>query len=142
MTPPAVLRALGVGCRRGCPAEAIRALLAQALAECGLAHGDLHRVASIDTKADESGLVRLAEELRLPLSLWSREALQAFGARLRTPSTRVRAAAGVDGVAEAAALAAVTGGDPLDTGARLILPRRASEQATIAIACRAGDGVK
>lgn len=142
MTSPSVVRAGGIGCRRGCPAEAIRALLDEALAECGLGPEALHHVASVVGKGDEPALVGLAHALGLPLSLWSSDALRPFGARSTTASARVRAATGVEGVAEAAALAAVSDGDPDDLRAQLILPRRANDCATIALAGLFHDGVE
>ncbi len=142
MTPPGVLAALGIGCRSGCPAAAIHALLEQALCECGLGRDVLHRVASVDSKADESGLARFANDMMLPLSLWPTETLKAFAPRLHTASARVRATTGVDGIAEAAALATVSDGDPDHPRARLILPRRANERATIALAGIVHDGLE
>lgn len=133
--------AAGIGCRRGCPARTLRALLDEALTACGLAATDLGWIASIDTKGDEDGLATLAAELGVALSLWPADVLRRFDGQLHTRSTRVRAATGVDSVAEAAALAAVSHGEPGDTCARLVLPRRGDGLATVAIACRVDDGM-
>lgn len=129
-------RAAGIGCRRGCPGATLRAVLAEGLAACGLEFADLDRLASIDTKADEDGLVALAGDLGIALSLWPAATLQRFEPRLLTPSSHVHRATGVRGVAEAAALAAVSAGDPADDSAHLVLPRRGNALATVAIACR------
>lgn len=134
--------AAGIGCRRGCPGTAIRAVLEEALTACGLDLDDLDALASVDTKADEEGLAALADELGIALSLWPADTLGRFEPRLATPSARVQAATGVRGIAEAAALAAVTGGDPGVEGARLALARRGNALATVAIACRTGYGVE
>lgn len=133
--------AAGIGCRRGCPERTLHTLLDEGLTACGLTPGDLGWIASIDTKGDEDGLAALAAALGIPLSLWPADVLRGFNGRLHTRSPRVRAATGVDGVAEAAALAAVNRGDPDDTRARLVLPRRSDGLATIAIACRVHDGM-
>lgn len=133
--------AAGIGCRRGCPAATLRAVLDEGLAACGLARGDLQYIASIDTKANEDGLTALADELGIALSLWPAATLRRFEPRLRTPSARVQAATGVAGIAEAAAMAAVTDGDPAADGAQFALTRRGNALATVAIACRLRDGM-
>lgn len=119
--------AIGIGCRRGCPAEAIAALVKQARAKLGRP-GDAG-LFTIADKRDEPGLAEAARRLGLDLAFLPREALAAAMAGVVTPSAGAEARFGVASVSEAAALA---GAGP---GARLLLARLAAGGATCAIAC-------
>ncbi len=83
---------------------------------------------TIEDKREEAGLRAAAISLALPLLFLSRDALAAMADRIATPSSAALARFGVPSVAEAAALAAFGG------RARLIVPRRAEEGVTIAVA--------
>ncbi|MBD9631719.1 MULTISPECIES: cobalamin biosynthesis protein [unclassified Pseudomonas] len=122
----------GLGCRRGCPLDELRALLRETLAEAGLDESNLTALASATLKADEEGLTALAAALDLPLALFTPQQLAACEKRLGDPSETVRAATGSVSVAEAAGLlqAEAQGGAP----ARLLVGKRRSEQATCALA--------
>jgi cobalt-precorrin 5A hydrolase len=122
----------GLGCRRGCPLDELRALLRDTLAEAGLEESNLTALASATLKADEEGLTALAAALDLPLALFTPQQLAACEKRLGEPSETVRAATGSTSVAEAAALlqADAQGGAP----ACLLVGKRRSEQATCALA--------
>ena len=116
--------AIGVGCRRGVPAEPIVRLIKAVIDDLGPAIG----LFTIEDKRGEAGLHEAAESLALPLVFLSREALAAMADRIATPSSAALARFGLPSVAEAAALAAFTG------HARLIVPRRAEEGITVAVA--------
>lgn len=133
---PDAFRVAGLGCRRGCAAGMIRALLSEALTECGLEPADLSLLATIDRKAREPGLLEVSDELGLSLSLWPVEVLNRFDGRLGRRSERVLAATGCSGVAESAALAAASHGNQDDERGRLVLRRRQNAHATVAIAQR------
>lgn len=122
----------GLGCRRGCTLEELRALLQATLAEAGLDESNLTALASATLKVDEEGLNALAAVLDLPLVLFAPQQLAVCEKRLSDPSEAVRAATGSASVAEAAALlqAEVQGGSP----ARLLVGKRRSDQATCALA--------
>ncbi|WEJ72932.1 cobalamin biosynthesis protein [Pseudomonas sp. PSE14] len=122
----------GLGCRRGCPLDELRALLRETLAEAGLDESNLTALASATLKADEEGLAALAAALDLPLALFTPQQLAACEKHLGEPSDAVRAATGSASVAEAAALlqAEAQGG----ASARLLVGKRRSEQATCALA--------
>jgi len=122
----------GLGCRRGCPLDELRALLRDTLAEAGLDESNLTALASATLKADEDGLAALAAALDLPLALFTPQQLAACEKRLSDPSQTVRTITGSASVAEAAALlqAEVQSGVP----ARLLVGKRRSEQATCALA--------
>jgi len=121
----------GFGCRRGCPADALEALLRQALNNQGLALADLHGIASVSLKADEPGLHQLAERLAVPLVLYPTRQLQAYEALLSHRSAAAHAHSGCWGVAESAALALAS--ERLGT-ARLLLTRQVLGPATLALA--------
>lgn len=101
------MRVVGLGFRRGVSAQSLRA--AMALVGQGAA------LATAEDKVHEPGLVRLAQELGLPVLGISRAALQAQGIE---GSARVEAEYGTGSVAEAAALAAA------GPGARLLAGKR------------------
>lgn len=124
--PPTL--AAGMGCVRGASAGALADLLGQALAEAGLAAGSLACIATIDVKADEPGLQRLAHHLGVPLRLFTAAALAAVPG-IRSPSAYVAQQLGTPGVAEPAAILASGGGE-------LVVAKRKSPWATVAIARR------
>jgi cobalt-precorrin 5A hydrolase len=127
---------IGLGCRRGCPVAALRSLVDSSLREHGT---DLRRIAALATinlKSAEPGLLELAGQLGVPLIVLSAEQLAPFEAQLTHRSALAFARTGCHGIAESAALA---GASQLATGlrsgpAQLLIPRRKSSQATIALA--------
>jgi cobalt-precorrin 5A hydrolase len=117
----------GIGCNRNTGVEEIRALLVGALQAAGLAAACLKLLASIDLKRDEPGLAALAHELSLPVQFFSREEIGAVEDAVPTPSAAVAKHIGVKSVCEAAAILASRSGE-------LIVPKRSSRNATVAIA--------
>jgi cobalt-precorrin 5A hydrolase len=117
--------AIGVGCRRFTPAEAIEALIRQALARTDASATALF---TIEDKAEEPGLIEAANRLGLTLTFLTRDALRAQAPRVRTRSRRAEAEFGVPSVAEAAALAGA------GANAALIVPRITADGVTCAIA--------
>ncbi|MGF1445853.1 MAG: cobalamin biosynthesis protein [Pikeienuella sp.] len=120
--------ALGVGCARGCGSDELIGLVGRALADGGLAEGEIAAVHSIDLKADEAAVHALAEHLRVPARFHPAVRLEAERARLTAPSAKVFAEVGCHGVAEGAALAAA------GPAGRLVLPKAKSAEATCAVA--------
>lgn len=120
--------AIGLGCRSGVTAEAVVALVEDALARVAGAPLALFTIAD---KRTEAGLWDASIRLGLPLVHLPRAALEAAAPAAVTRSERIVALMGVPSVAECAALA---GAGP---GARLVLPRIAAGGVTCAIA--AGD---
>ncbi len=116
----------GIGCRSGCSAREILALLEQALQQAD-APG-LTALATSDHKRDEQGIIEAAKELDKPLHFISREGLMSAQSMLRTVSEKVAEHTGFPSIAEAAALAAA-GPD-----ARLLLARIHTERVTCALA--------
>lgn len=120
--------ALGVGCVRGCPPEALAALVEDTLATQGLAPQAIAGVFSLNLKADEPAVQALAARLGVPARFFPATGLEAETPRLSTPSETVFREVGCHGVAEAAALAAA-GPDAV-----LRVPKRKTALATLAIA--------
>lgn len=120
--PPSLV--VGVGCSSGAPAAEIGDLVDTALAEAGLAAASVTGIASVDAKRDEAGLRQVASERGWPLRFHEPETLARIS--VPNPSAVVARAVGTPSVAEAAALA----GDP----ASLVVPKRKSERATVAVA--------
>ena len=104
--------ALGMGAERGADPAAAIAFARAALAGAGIDPRAVAVVATLDKKADEPALHAVADALGAPLRVFDTATLAAEEDRLATPSEVVRAAVGVAGVSEAAALAAAgPGGD-------------------------------
>ena len=116
---------LGVGASAGAPAVEVAALVDVALADADLARSSVVAVATIDLKAEEPGIVALG----WPLHTFPAAALRAV--EVPNPSAVVAGAVGTPSVAEAAALLAA------GPGAELVVAKRASAHATVAVARRA-----
>lgn len=123
--PPSLV--VGVGASRGAPAGEVAALVDAALA--GLAAESVRCLATADLKAGEPGIVALAAARGWPLVTYPADELSTVD--VPNPSEVVRAAVGTPSVAEAAALLAArrAGRD-----AELVVPKRASAMATVAVA--------
>jgi len=118
--PPSLVA--GVGCSRGAGAEEILDLLRRSLAEAGLAEKSVAAISSIDVKRDEAGLLRAVEKLDVPIHFHPAEALCVV--ETPNPSEVVRSAVGTPSVAEAAVIS---------SGAELVLEKRKSTNATVAV---------
>ncbi|MFE6661998.1 Rv2231c family pyridoxal phosphate-dependent protein CobC [Streptomyces sp. NPDC057697] len=128
--PPASL-AVGVGASRGAPVEEVLGLVRETLRAAGLSPLGVAELVTVDTKADEPGLVAAAAALGVPLRTYPAGVL----ARIEVPgpSGAPLAAVGTPSVAEAAALAA--GGELLVTK-RKSAPRGRAPMVTCAVARR------
>ncbi|MDE3076501.1 MAG: cobalamin biosynthesis protein, partial [Chloroflexota bacterium] len=117
---------LGIGCSSGTSEREIERLARAALAEVPASFESVARVATIDAKAHEPGLLEFAERWHLPVRYFSARQLTAMDAP--NPSVVVEQAVGTASVAEAAALAAA------GERGRLIVEKRKSVSATAAVA--------
>ncbi|HHG5387999.1 TPA: cobalamin biosynthesis protein [Pseudomonas aeruginosa] len=120
----------GIGCRRGCSAEHLRALLERTLGEHGRSLAELDALASIDGKRDEPGLRQLAALLERPVHFLAPAVLHDYEPRLLSPSAVALRETGCSSVAEAAALAERLGGGRAD----LLGAKRSDDRASIALA--------
>lgn len=96
--------ALGIGCDRGTPAATIAQAAEAALAAAGLARHAVERVATIDLKADEAGLLEFAAARNWPLTFYP--ATELAKVAVPNPSATVLKYTGTPSVSEAAALLA------------------------------------
>jgi cobalt-precorrin 5A hydrolase len=120
--------AIGIGCRRGCEAAAIVALVREALTHAPVELAGA-RLVTIEAKRDEAGIAQAARDLGLPVAYLSQEELARAAGRAVTRSARVEALLGLPSLAETAALA---GAGPEAT---LVVPRLTGGGASCAVAC-------
>jgi cobalt-precorrin 5A hydrolase / precorrin-3B C17-methyltransferase len=121
LRPPSLVA--GVGASRGVPTEEVLALIAEALAVGGLAPGSVTSLATVEAKAGEAGIAEAAHQGGWQLIAYPADRLAAVP--VPNPSEAALAAVGTPSVAEAAALAA---------GDELVVPKRKSAMATVALA--------
>lgn len=122
---PLVL-SVGIGCNRGVGVEDIHDFLALVFTEGNLSMNSIKRLASIDLKKKEPGLLSLAEKMNLTLDFHTREALNSVTA-IETPSPMVEKHVGVKSVSEASAILSAGHG-------RLIVTKKKNKDVTIAVA--------
>jgi cobalt-precorrin 5A hydrolase / precorrin-3B C17-methyltransferase len=141
--PPSLV--VGAGASTSVTADEAGRLMDDALAAAGLSPRSVRWIGTADIKAREPGL--LAAASRRGWALVTASAAQLATVDVPTPSEIVRAAVGTPSVAEAAALLVAEGGHQLGDmepagpgGARLIVAKRASAHATVAIARRRPRG--
>ena len=118
---------LGIGCRRGTPAELIKSLVEKTFAEHDIDIRSVKRIASIDVKSDEEGLLAFAEGLAVPTAFYTAEELQQMQGDF-SASAFVQSQVGVDNVCERAAV--LSAGD----SAKLIVRKTAADGVTVAVA--------
>ncbi len=116
----------GMGCNRGTEVEEMRHLLEETFGANHLSLSSLRVLASVDLKADEPGLLALAESLNVTLVFFTRQQLNTV-TEVPSPSAMVEKHIGVRSVCEAAALLATNRG-------RLIVPKRKTANVTLAVA--------
>jgi cobalamin biosynthesis protein CbiG len=116
---------VGIGMGSTATATEVAALVRDALSLAGCEPGEVVAVATIDTKAAEPAIASLG----WPVVAFPAAELQAV--TVPHPSGRAAAATGTASVAEAAALLAA------GAGAELVVTKRASPHATVAVARQA-----
>lgn len=95
---------IGIGCERGSSRRLIETSIQQVLHAHRLAQGAIAGIATIDLKANESGLVELCQAKAWPLRCFAAESLKQIP--VPTPSAIVETEVGTPSVAEAAAILA------------------------------------
>jgi cobalt-precorrin 5A hydrolase / precorrin-3B C17-methyltransferase len=121
LRPPSLIA--GVGASRGVTDDEVLGLIGEALAVGGLAQGSVATLATVEAKADEEGIVAAAHRGGWPLVSYPADRLAAVP--VPNPGTAALAAVGTPSVAEAAALV---------SGGVLVVPKRKSAMATVALA--------
>jgi cobalt-precorrin 5A hydrolase len=117
---------VGIGCKRGTPAEKIIDAVEEGLREAGLDSDHVRLLASADIKSDEAGLIAAAQKLGLPLRFIGSDEIR------NTPldfgqSDFVQEKVNLPAVAEPAALLA-------GRRTRLVLNKRRYDGVTVAVA--------
>jgi len=120
---------VGMGCNKNTSVEVLHELLSATLSEAGLAPESVSVLVSVDAKAGELGLIKLAAQLGVPFITYPADVLNSH--EVPNPSETVRAEIGTPSVAEASVLA---------RGAQLIVPKRKNTEATCAVGRIAARG--
>ncbi|MBM3112640.1 cobalamin biosynthesis protein [Pseudomonas sp. P66] len=128
---------VGIGCRRGCPAQTLGNLLEHTLKAHDLPLAAVAGLASIDLKEHEPGLYQLARRLNVPLLFFPAAQLAAFETRLSHRSAVAFEHSGCYGVAESAALALA---EKMAGSAQLYVKRTLLSDASLALATATGFG--
>lgn len=123
---------IGLGCRTGCSAEHLIALIEQSLSKAGVTLDEISALASIQSKQYEPGLLQVAARLNLGFEVFSAQQLAPYRTKLSHLSTIAFEHTGCFGVAESAslALAEQLGHQP----ASLLMTLQKSSAATFALA--------
>lgn len=123
----------GVGCRRGVSENEILQALDEVFTTHNLARSSLTKLASVDLKSDEAGLLAAAHNINVPVDFFDRNVLEKIV--VPNPSSRVKEKIGVESVCEAAALnAAQNVISSKNAPAHLIVPKTICGPVTIAVA--------
>lgn len=117
---------LGIGCRKDIPKEKIANLVDEILSKENLKKEAIGRVATIDLKADERGLLQFAHENHWPLEIYSSTELEQVEGDF-TKSEFVKSITGVDNVCERSALIS-------KKESKVIVKKQAKDGVTLAIA--------
>lgn len=121
---------LGVGCRKGISAAAVKEQAEAVIANAGLNPVSVAGVASIDLKQEEQGIVELAKWFGTPYFTYSKEELLTVCGCF-SDSAFVEKTVGVGNVCERAALLAA---GRQGTEARLLVRKQAKDKVTAAVA--------
>jgi cobalt-precorrin 5A hydrolase len=116
---------LGLGCRKGIPANLINEAVRQALQMVARTLEEVREIATIDLKGREHGLLEWCQQTGVPLRIIPQTLIQERP-WITNASAWVREKVGVDGVCEPCALLATFRG-------RLILNKTALKGVTVAI---------
>ena len=117
---------VGVGARRGAGLADLRAAVDAVLAEAGLAASEVAVLATVDRRAADPGVLRLAADRGWRLA--ALPAAELARQDVPNPSATVASAVGTPSVAEAAALRAA------GPGGALLVPKRTFGTVTAAVA--------
>jgi cobalt-precorrin 5A hydrolase len=116
----------GMGCRRGVTRQELEDHLHQVFQTRRISVNSLSKIVSVDLKANESGLLELAEKLNLPIEFYTRDELDQVKS-VPNPSFLVNKHIGVKSVCEAAAMLATGSAD-------LLIPKTAGRTVTLSLA--------
>lgn len=118
---------LGIGCKKGTDSVRIQMAVEKALERADISRKAVVKAASINLKADESGILDFCERYGIEFVTFSADELLKVEGSV-SGSSFVEQVTGIDNVCERSALAA--------GGGRLILPKQVFEGVTVAVAER------
>ena len=118
--------AVGIGCNRETPLTEIREFLFEVCNEQRLSLSSVGRIATIDIKKDEAGILELGKVLGVPIIFYNKETLNQVDS-IQNTSNYAKKYTGAQSVCEAAAILAADTGD-------LIVSKKKTRNVTIAIA--------
>ena len=119
---------VGVGCNRNTNVNEIFASLKDVFSKFNLSINSIDNIATIEAKADEEGILKLATVLNVPVKFFSRDDLDRAGS-VPTPSEVVKKHMGVASICEAAAILASNQG-------KLLVPKQVMKNVTVAVGVR------
>jgi len=115
---------LGIGCKKGATMKQVETAVMQACEDAGINRRSIGRVASIDLKKDEPGLLEYCKMHHLPFETYSAEELSRLEGNF-TESEFVKKVTGVGNVCERSAV--------LSGGGKLIFGKHAYDGVTVAM---------
>ena len=116
---------IGIGCKKGTSAEAVRKAVSEALEQHNIDIGTVSEAATIDIKKDEAGLCEFCGSMGIKLNTYTAEELMAVSGDFES-SGFVLETTGADNVCERSAV--------LCSGGKLIMKKTASDGVTVAAA--------
>jgi cobalt-precorrin 5A hydrolase len=124
--------AVGVGCRRGVPMDALEQLIDTAFDDNNLAKASINCLATAELKRDEVGIQALAEKLQVPVHCYDEAELNSMfpqdgSGTGPTPSPEPHRLLGIWGVCEPSALLA-------SAATELLVTKTKTDRATVAVA--------
>ncbi len=122
---------LGIGCRRGKTKEEIGAFVTDVLKSLNIDKRQIRKIASVDIKKDEEGLLLFAEELNVPFETFTPDELNKIQGDF-SESDFVMSKVGTGCVSERAAAAG--SGSLFEADKSLVLRKQAENGITLAIA--------
>ncbi len=117
---------VGIGCNRNTPMADMLGFLNETFEKEKLSIHSIAALATTSAKADEEGILELADKLNCPVHFYGRDALNSVDT-IQNPSKMAEKYLGVKSVCEAAAILGAKRG-------RLIVPKKKTKDVTLAVA--------
>ena len=117
---------LGIGCRRDTPEDIILESIKKSLAKVNKSINSVKKISTVDIKADELGIIQVAEKSNIPLEIISRDEIKKIEEMFET-SPFVKKTIGVGSVSEPCAYIGSNGGE-------FLLKKEKNQGTTISIA--------
>jgi len=124
---PLVL-SVGIGCNRGTSCKDLKQFLFKILKKENLSVNSIYEFATVDIKKDETGLLDLSKEMKIPIVFFDKKKLNSVKT-IKTPSQMVEKHLGIKSVCEAAAILSANNGN-------LIVTKNKNKDVTLAVAIK------